>query len=1391
MSQLVDPFNVNFRAKGVESNGQWTKIPLDSTPPASSLIQNWSSVAVSTDGQFVIACVNEGQIFTSSNYGYSMIPDTDPSLPSSATWSGVTISCDGTKAAACVKGGGIYTATLNTTTLTWNWTLTSAPTAAWSSITFSVETIMDSGGSPQIVSNYIAACINNPNPSGSEIYGIYYAINSETTWNWNQTDAPEGDWSSITYLNLVSDELNWVASMYLTGEIYLSKSSNPYYWSLLYAINSGNFSCVSSSGISNNANTTPGGKIFVSTYNNLHAGIYIGTYNTTDSSWSWVESNAPINLAWSSIASSSTGQYVVACVNGGGIYCSLDYGNTWTEQVNGVSNPSAWKCVASDSTGSFLVGAVSDGYIYISPYFQGIQWNSSFNIANISWDSVASDGSGKNLIAGSITTSLSYVYVSHDYGITWSAVNTLGTNTWTSVASNSDGSILGAVASSGAASSNTLGISRNYGVDWTTFSTTAIGITSMGTVSFDSSGDYVVLGTKSNSISLQVFIGIYDGTTYNWSNTNLPSTIYLTALTISGDASTIYACVYTTGNVSNNTGGIWVGTNSGGTVTWSNPLSNVPKVAFRNISCSTNGRYLIVCNSFAPTNATSLYYSSSYCSQGQGFSYFIPPSAFPSGMPIMNSTIGFYGATMDTSGTKMAVTINGGYTVPVYMSIDGGKTWVSQIQGLPLSGPQGQMYWQTIACNGNMDRLIVGGREGSTIYSVGIYTSFISETSWTPQLNALPSKNVFSKLTSSSDGKYLAVVAENTTNLVPPNPNNDYGGIWISSDSGSTWIQSTAGNLCWNAIASDNTGQYLVAGVYGGQLYTSSNYGLNWTVVASSPVANWVAISFSCNSDNTVTNGYVFAQANGGNVYYSKDRGTTWTVILATGAWSNGIASSSDGYYAYSCVLNNTTTSSPYGIYVTYMTSPTATPVWIYPALGLWNYIATDSTGQYVVAVDLYVGIYFSSDYGSSWNPILSQNQYWNAITLVKTETKLLVNAICSYGLIYSGNCIISSITQVPPTGTWTWTFNSTTSILPSTTWNDIHASSDGTHLVLCSTTGGIWTSTNNGATWTQSTAFYTNYNTSITSSSTGQNLAAIINNGPIYTSSNYGSTWSQLTSNTLPTFTNWYSITSSITGQYIVASTTIGEMYVSSNYGQTWITSIIGANPVVSISSSGQYVVAATYLGTIYISSNYGVAWSQLTEEANGLPSVSEAWSAIAMSCTGQYIAATINGGTIYISSNFGSNWTSVSITAAWSSIAISNTGQNMVAAINIGTIYISSNYGLIWVAPITPSAAWSAVAISGTGQYMFATINGSVIYYSSSYGTIWIEGPTTADGSLPPTSAWTGITSSTSGQYLAAIAPNSNSTTDIYIYSNFMDIGNIFGSLINQLQILAQKQN
>src|SRR6516225_9810918 len=76
--------------------------------------------------------------------------------------------------------------------------------------------------------------------------------------------------------------------------------------------------------------------------------------------------------------------------------------------------------------------------------------------------------------------------------------------------------------------------------------------------------------------------------------------------------------------------------------------------------------------------------------------------------------------------------------------------------------------------------------------------------------------------------------------------------------------------------------------------------------------------------------------------------------------------------------------------------------------------------------------------------------------------------------------------------------------------WSAVAASVDGTKLVATSyddqdfNPGGIYTSTNTGATWTRTTA-PSNFWYGVTSSTNGQKLAAVILGGGIFTSTDSG----------------------------------------------------------------------------------------------------------------------------------------------------------------------------------------------------------------------------------------------------------------------------------------------
>ena len=132
---------------------------------------------------------------------------------------------------------------------------------------------------------------------------------------------------------------------------------------------------------------------------------------------------------------------------------------------------------------------------------------------------------------------------------------------------------------------------------------------------------------------------------------------------------------------------------------------------------------------------------------------------------------------------------------------------------------------------------------------------------------------------------------------------NGAGNIYTSIG-GSNWTLR-ATSLGWNSIASSADGSKLAAVVPNGKIWTSSDYGVNWTQQFSAPTTNWISITSSADGSRLAA----AVNAVGGHVYTSSDFGANWTLQggSPTNYWYN-IASSSDGGRLFAC-------ASPGGVY--------------------------------------------------------------------------------------------------------------------------------------------------------------------------------------------------------------------------------------------------------------------------------------------------------------------------------------------------------------------------------------------------------------------------------------------------------------------------------------------
>jgi hypothetical protein len=233
--------------------------------------------------------------------------------------------------------------------------------------------------------------------------------------------------------------ISWVADGYSSGNSISDFQQIPYTYELAYKYNNAGYPDKKLySGISTTEMTfvlDSSANIFFNAYNNSNADITMGnccftlklissSFTVPVRNWRWTVRDAsnglPANQQWRSIASSSTGQYLAACINGGYIWMSSDYGATWSTKAN-ASGSRGWVYISSSLDGSLLLACVFGGFVYISRNY-GANWSPisgslPTGLPSTSWTGTYVNGNGPFLTAS--VNALAQTYVSSDYGINW------------------------------------------------------------------------------------------------------------------------------------------------------------------------------------------------------------------------------------------------------------------------------------------------------------------------------------------------------------------------------------------------------------------------------------------------------------------------------------------------------------------------------------------------------------------------------------------------------------------------------------------------------------------------------------------------------------------------------------------------------------------------------------------------------------------------------------------------------------------------------------------------------------------------------------------------------------------------------------------------------------
>ena len=262
-----------------------------------------------------------------------------------------------------------------------------------------------------------------------------------------------------------------------------------------------------------------------------------------------------ISTSWRSVSISSTGQYGLACVFGGQIYVSKDFGNSWTAKTTGNLN---WSSVSISSTGQYGLACAQNEKIYVSKDF-GNSWTAKDS--NRPWYSVSISSTGKYGLA---CVNGEKIYASTDGGDSWSEKMTDLNIYWHSVSISSNGEYGLACVFYGQ-----IYVSKNSGASWTA---TNSDNTSWISVSISSTGQYGLACVYGG----QIYVSSDSGD--KWTATNSGSAQWI-SVSISSTGQYGLACVYG--------GQIYASSDYG--INWTAKTSG--NVQWYSVSISSNGQY--------------------------------------------------------------------------------------------------------------------------------------------------------------------------------------------------------------------------------------------------------------------------------------------------------------------------------------------------------------------------------------------------------------------------------------------------------------------------------------------------------------------------------------------------------------------------------------------------------------------------------------------------------------------------------------------------------------------------------------------------------------------------------------------------------------------------------
>ena len=568
------------------------------------------------------------------------------------------------------------------------------------------------------------------------------------------------------------------------------------------------------------------------------------------------------------------------------------------------------------------------------------------------------------------------------------------------------------------------------------------------------------------------------------------------------------------------------------------------------------------------------------------------------------------------------------------------------------------------------------------------------------------------------------------------------GGLWKSTNSGSSWSTGTDqfGTLGISSIAFDPTNSgtmYVATGdadgldTYSMGVLKSTDGGASWNATGLSWTTSMGYSIYSIIADPADPNILLAAGRQG--IFRTSDAGSNWSIV-ASGNFKDLEVDPSDPavWYAarYSYGIYKSTNT---GASFTQLTSGLPTSGFYRVAVALAPSQSSTLYALYVNANSGFYGLYASTNSGANWSLQSNSPQILSWDTSGPNDGQGFYDLVLQVAPDNPSTVYVGGINLWRSTSggtSWTWLTNWYTGTPRPYIHADQHAFAflPGVPSTLfAGNDGGIFLSTNSGASWTDrsagiaATQFYrlggsaTNPNRILAGAQDngtdryltgawtqvlgGDGMEAIVDYsnenigygeyyyGDIYKSMNGGSSFTSIAGG-IPDTGGW--VTPFVINPLNPKSLYVAEdgVYKTTNRGSSWTTlkSSLGGTPLVSLTigvSDTNTLYAATG-SHVWVSGNGGTVWSEIT---SGLPTASAAVTYLAADPSNAAIAyATFSGygnQKVYRTTNSGSSWTNRSTglpAIPVNCITINSAVPSQLYAGTDAGVYYSENGGSSW---------------------------------------------------------------------------------------------------------------